>query len=173
MLDHVLPDITKAEPLSEFAAHVGDALAAKLEASGLYAKEARAMVNTWNRSYFQSEGVRVLYVLPQVWTEKFIPLQITPRPDNLVRVMVGRTELLTPEREQQVAQAVRQWAGTDSGRRETALNTLRAQGRYIQPILRRLARTTEDSAIREGCRKLLLTAWVNELHPTPITTAKR
>jgi hypothetical protein len=170
-LDHMIPDMQNAEPLTDFTTHVGDALAARLEASGLYAKEARAMVNTWRSSYFQSEGVRVLYVLPQTWTESFIPLQITPRPDNLVRVMVGRVELLTPAREQEIASAVRRSSDTDTMRRAHALATLYAQGRYIEPILRRLLRVSSDPAVRAGCRKLLLTDWVNDIRPPAATLA--
>ena len=173
-LDQVIPDMQNAEPMADFTAHVGDALASRLEASGLYAKEARAMVNTWRSSYFQSEGVRVLYILPQTWTESFIPLQITPRPDKLVRVMVGRVELLTPTREQEVANAVRLSSDSDTTRRAGALTTLHAQGRYIEPILRRLLRTSDNPAVREGCRKLLLTGWVNDIRPpaTPLQARK-
>ena len=68
-LAHVIPDMESAESLADFTNHVSDALAARLEESGLYAKEARAMVNTWRSNYFQSEGIRVLYILPQTWTE--------------------------------------------------------------------------------------------------------
>ena len=168
-LDHALPDTSAAESLPAFTSHVSDALAAKLAASGLYAKEARAMVNTWRSSYFQSNGVRVLYVLPQTWTEAFIPMQITPTPDRLVRVMVGRTELLTPDREQQITQAVRAWADPNPALHNGALQTLHAQGRYLQPILRRLLQTAPDAAVKANCRALLQTAWVNVLAPTPLT----
>ncbi len=55
---------------------IADDLAARLTESGLYAKEARAMVNTWTTSYFQTDGVRVLFVLPQSWTDAFIPMTV-------------------------------------------------------------------------------------------------
>ena len=56
--------------------------------------------------------------------------------------MVGRVELLTPSREQEVAEAVVQSFGTETSRRAHALTTLHAQGRYIEPILRRLLRVS-------------------------------
>ena len=83
----------------------------RLTESGLYAKEARAMVNTWTTSYFQTDGIRVLFVLPQSWTDAFIPMTIMPKPKQVVRVMVGRLELLSPEREQLAEAAVRDLAG--------------------------------------------------------------
>ena len=72
------------------------------------------MVNTWASSYFRTDGVRVLFVLPQSWTDRYIPLRITPRPAALVRVMVGRVELLTPERERRAEAAVRNLGVTGS-----------------------------------------------------------
>ena len=65
------------------------------------------MVNTWSQSYFGNEGIRVLFVMPQAWTDSFIPLEINPKPAQIVRVMVGRLELLTSEREQKAEKAQR------------------------------------------------------------------
>jgi hypothetical protein len=73
-----------------------------LVASGLYEKEARAMVKTWESAWLKDEGTRVLYVLPPAWINKSLPLTVTPKPDVLVRVMVGRHDLLTPEREREL-----------------------------------------------------------------------
>ena len=72
----VIPSMEGAKPLAEFTEAIADALAAKLTESGLYPKEARAMVNTWKNSYFQNDGIRVLFVLPQSWTDAFIPMNI-------------------------------------------------------------------------------------------------
>src|SRR5262249_43950943 len=89
-LTNALPPMHAALPLPAFAQKIGDDLAFHLIETGLYPKEARVMVNTWSRSYFQSEGVRVLFVLPQAWTDAFIPMEIDPQPIQTVRVMVGR-----------------------------------------------------------------------------------
>ena len=59
------------------------------------------MVNTWKTSYFQTDGIRVLFVLPQAWTDAFIPMQIEPKPRKIVRVMVGRFEMLAADRQRQ------------------------------------------------------------------------
>jgi hypothetical protein len=131
--------------------------------AGLYAKEARAMVNTWRASYFQTDGLRVLFVLPQKWTDEFIPMRVAPQPKEVVRVMVGRLELLTPEREQLAENAVRDLASPDEAIREGAFEYLREQGRYVEPIVRRMQATTRDGNVRAICNRLLLTDFVTEL----------
>jgi len=159
-----------ALPLDRFVERVADDLAGRLVESGLYEKEARAMVNTWRGSYFTSEGVRVLFVLPQSWTDQFIPLQITPEPATVVRVMVGRVEVLTPEHERRAEHAIHDLASPDSSVREKAFTTLRSEGRYVEPIVRRTMRTTTDEQVRTLCRRLLLTDFVTELR-TSLTDA--
>jgi hypothetical protein len=169
-VDDVVPSMADALPLERFAATVGDDLAAKLVDSGLYPKEARAMVNTWRTSYFTTDGIRVLFVLPQSWTDRFIPMTITPAPAELVRVMVGRVELLTPERERQAEAAIADLASPDPDVRAGAFATLRDQGRYVEPIVRRTLETTSNAQVRMLCRRLLLTDFVTEIR-TSLTSA--
>src|SRR5207247_1468137 len=64
---NVIPSMDGAQPIQEFSEAIGHKMAARLTECGLYSKEARAMVNTWRSSYFQTDGIRILYVLPQSW----------------------------------------------------------------------------------------------------------
>ncbi len=164
-LSNVIPDMAAAKPIDMFTREISDHLADSLTSSGLYAKEARAMVNTWTNSYFKTDGVRVLYLLPQRWTDRFIPMEIQPRPTSIVRVMVGRTELLMPERERKVAEAVRNLASDQATLRNTAFLTLQDQGRYLEPILRREAKMAADAEVRRISEKLLHTNFVNQIRP--------
>ena len=66
-----------------------------LVAEGLYPDEAQALLNTWEVSYFKSTGLRVFFLVPRVWTDFYLPLDISV-PADLNRVMVGRIELVTP-----------------------------------------------------------------------------
>ncbi len=159
----VIPPMEGARSAGEVADALADDLAARLVASGLYPKEARAMVNTWRSSYFATEGVRALFVLPRSWTDEFIPMQIAPRPKDVVRVMVGRLELLTSDRERRAEAAVADLASPDASRRLAAFEALRAQGRYVEPIIRRVLKSTADDRARLLCRKLLLAEFVTEL----------
>jgi len=169
-LDPVVPAMTGAKPVETFASLLADDLAARLVESGLYAKEARAMVNTWRTSYFATDGIRVLFVLPQQWTDTFIPMQVSPPPERLVRVMVGRIELLTPERERAAQTALANLTSSDAHVREDAFATLQRQGRYAEPIVRRTMASSPDERVRALCRRLLLTDYITDIR-TALTNA--
>jgi hypothetical protein len=66
-----------------------------LVAEGLYEREAQAMLDTW-RATWSEEGLRVLYVVPARLTDEVLPLAIDPAPSAVVRVLVGRAEILPP-----------------------------------------------------------------------------
>lgn len=170
-LERAVPSMDGSLPLDRFVETVAGALAARLVDSGLYAREARAMVNTWRSSYFKTDGIRVLFVLPRSWTDRSIPMRIEPRPAALVRVMVGRVELLTPDRERRMESAIRDLASPAAAARERAFTALREEGRYVEPIIRRTLQTATDERVRALCRRLLLTDFVTELR-TALTDAE-
>jgi len=74
-----------------------------LIADGLFADEAEAMLDTWEAAYFQSPGLRLFFTVPQAWTDYYLPLEFS-EPVELVRVMVGRIEITTPEQRALLAQ---------------------------------------------------------------------
>lgn len=84
----------------ELAAERLDALRADMHAAliadGLYPDEAAAMLDTWELSYFKSWGTRLFYIVPRAWTDRILPIEISPTPVQLQRVMVGRIDLVTP-----------------------------------------------------------------------------
>lgn len=89
-----------------FARTVGAFVLKALVEQGLYVPEARAMVATWSRSWFQKDGTRVLYLLPRAFVDQVLPLAIEPQPTQLVRVLVGRHECITPEAQDEVERAL-------------------------------------------------------------------
>lgn len=170
-----VPTLEEALPVERFADSIATDVAGRLQESGLYGKEARAMVNTWRSSYFKTDGIRVLFLLPQSWTDRYIPLKITPAPDEVVRVMVGRVEVLTPEREQRAEAAIRDLTSPDEQRRERAFAVLTNEGRYVEPIVRRTLEASTDERVRELCRRLLMTDFVTDLRSalTSASTGER
>lgn len=81
---------------------LSEALVKRLTEKGLYGMEALAMVKTWRSAWFGEEGTRVLYLLPEAFTEELLPLKVEPKPAKQLRVLVGRHDVLTPERERQI-----------------------------------------------------------------------
>ncbi len=78
-------------------ASVRAALVGMLIAEGLFTQEAEAMVETWSGSWFE-EGTRVFYIVPRPLVDRMLPLNIDPVPAAVERVFVGRLEIATPER---------------------------------------------------------------------------
>ena len=74
----------------------------KLVEAGLYQDEAKSMLATWQESYFEHPGLKVFWVLPRSLTDAILPIDITPVPDKMERVLVGRSEILFPEEEQSI-----------------------------------------------------------------------
>jgi hypothetical protein len=125
-----------------------------LVASGLYLKEAEAMIKTWRSSWFE-EGMRVFYILPRPATDAVLPLTIAPQPTELVRVLVGRTEVITPEMEKSVKQQVSLLGDSSPQVRDAARQNIRKYGRFSEPILKRILESERDTGLRERIRELI------------------
>jgi hypothetical protein len=98
-----------------------------LIASGLYAKEARAMIETWRDSWFE-EGTRVFYLVPTSVVDAILPLEIAPTPVEVVRTFVGRMEVFTPAALLTLGDAIAE--GDDA--------TVIAWGRFLDPMTERI-----------------------------------
>ncbi|AMV25927.1 hypothetical protein VT84_16130 [Gemmata sp. SH-PL17] len=86
---------------------LAELLVKELTGTGLYEKEAKAMVKTWDSAWFGEEGSRLLYLVPRAKTDELLPLTMDPKPTELVRVLVGRHDFLTPEQEATAEQQVK------------------------------------------------------------------
>jgi hypothetical protein len=131
----------KDRPQSEVFTELEQKLVIALTGQGLYPREATAMVNTWKDSWFSEDGVRVLYVLPRSWTDRILPMQLTPQPQELVRVMVGRAELITPGAEKAFCESLAVASHGDTQAREIAMSELKKLGRFAEASLQRVTNT--------------------------------
>ena len=122
---------------------------------GLYPREAAAMIETWRDSWFE-EGTRLFYLIPRVSVDAILPLDIEPRPAEVVRVFVGRLEIITPEMQTEVEHALRQ----------NDLRTLRKHGRFLEPIAKRLE-ARFSSASDQATMKAALLAVSPPAAPAP------
>ncbi|MEK7468127.1 MAG: hypothetical protein AAB074_11990 [Planctomycetota bacterium] len=148
--------ITKAaKPVDAMIAELRPALEAKLVEQGLYPKEAESMVRTWERSYFRTEGLRILYVVPRLMVDRVLPLALDPAPKELVRVLVGRLECVTPEEEATVLAAVRDWSSQDGPTRAKSQAALNKLGRFLEPHVRRVLMLSTDEQILANAKSLL------------------
>jgi len=101
------------------------------------------MVETWRDSWFE-EGSRLLYIVPEKFLSSVLPLTINPPPAQMVRVFVGRLELVTPTTEKAVQHALATHDGA----------TLAKYGRFLEPILQAMIKIESDAAtlrvLRDG-----------------------
>jgi hypothetical protein len=154
-------ELGKRRPLAAGVPAAKRQVADALVKAGLYRKEAEAMVNNWERSYFRTEGLRVLYVLPRATVDEALPIRIHPKPQELQRVMEGRVEVLTPKTLRDVERALTVLSTACPVRAHGAVLVKEAQavlaqlGRLREPVLRRIAATTKDVAVRKKAEELL------------------
>lgn len=118
---------------------IKEQLAAALTEAGLYRKEAEAMVKTWQDSWLEEDGLRVLYVLSEEWTDRILPLNLNPRPKEVKRVMVGRAEMILPSTEWQIVKSIARLADGGPEARKQAVAEVKALrlGRFLEPVLRK------------------------------------
>jgi hypothetical protein len=143
----------KEHDLDVYVADAQRQIAAALVETGLYPDEAQAMVETWSRSYFQTPGLRLLYVVPRGWTDALLPLEVTPAPARLVRTLVGRVEVL--DRAEEAALAARLAAAAQAARPPGPV--IEELGRFAEPKIRRVKALAGDEAVRRYCDQLLAT----------------
>ena len=125
-----------------------------LISEGLYEKEADAMLDTWRNSWFE-EGLRVFYVMPRKTTDAILPIKLDPQPDELVRVLVGRTELLTPEMEKTVTAQLKTLNDPSLSVRQSALKVINRYGRFTESLLTQILSHTSDPRIKAEVERLL------------------
>jgi len=93
------------------------------------------MVETWRQSWFE-DGSRLFYVMPAGFINKILPLTIHPAPAQMVRVFVGRLEIVTPTTAREVENA---FAAQDKV-------SLEKHGRFLEPILRTIMEQESNPA---------------------------
>ncbi|HEY4089758.1 MAG TPA: hypothetical protein VGM43_27730 [Bryobacteraceae bacterium] len=131
-----------APPLTSSVDAIRRDMTAILTQSGLYPKEAAAMLETWHDSWFEG-GTRVIYIDPRSTVDATLPLRVSPAPQSTERVFVGRVEVLSPWTENAIRTAME--AGD-----ATAIKQL---GRFLPAFIYemsrhgKLSRTTPGSAI--------------------------
>lgn len=141
-------------PIIESRVELLQAMRKSLASAGLFEKEAAAMVKTWEDSWFDEPGLRVLYVLPGNWVDSTLPLKITPAPTQSARVFVGRAELLAPAMEKNLQNLTHLYSMADDDQRQAlALEVKKFRlGRFTQAAFSRITQGNSD-------QKFVNSAW--------------
>src|SRR5262249_25031392 len=95
------------------------------------------------------------YVLPRKTTDAVLPIDVEPKPAQLVRVLVGRAEVITPEMEKAVKQEVGRLSDPSPKVRDEAFLEIRKHGRFSEPILKQILADETDTATRSRIKALI------------------
>ena len=112
------------------------------------------MVETWKDHWF-TPGLRVFYLLPTQATDAILPLSIRPKPTKIVRVLVGRIEILTQQRRQEIRTLAKGLGDPDFRAREKATQGLIRIGRFAAPVLEEILLDCKDLEVRARIRAIL------------------
>jgi len=123
-------------------------LEAALNSAGLYSEEAHAMLESWKDSWFE-EGSRLIYIVPDSFVAKILPLTIDPKPAMVHRVFVGRVELVTPATQRAIETAV---VANDR-------STLGKYSRFLAPMIETMLRENPGSVHRTELNQTLNDIW--------------
>jgi len=130
-------------------ADVEEIMVKELTAAGLFEKEARAMVKTWDSAWFADEGTRLLYRVPRSRTDELLRLTVEPRPTEVQRVLVGRHDFLTPEVEGSVDSLVKKM-GTSELDKQDAEQQLAKFGRFANQARAMAENRLHEKAVRKA-----------------------
>jgi len=126
---------------------LAEAMVKELTAAGLFEKEARAMVKTWDSAWFGEAGTRLLYLVPRAKTDELLPLTISPKPTEVTRVLVGRHDFLTPEQEA-VAEKLVKRSRAARAELNAAESELQKIGRFEQQARQQAEKRLDATAAR-------------------------
>lgn len=130
--------------LKDSGAEASEAILSVLGEQGLYPDEARAMLETWKDSWFE-EGTRLLYVVPNSFVNRVLPLSISPAPREIARVFIGRLELVSMKTRTAIEEALAKGDET----------TLAKYKRFLEPMLQILLQRESDPLKAELIRRRL------------------
>jgi len=130
--------------LEDSGADAAEPILSVLMEHGLYPDEARAMLETWKDSWFE-EGTRLLYVVPNSFVNRVLPLSISPAPSEITRVFIGRLELVSMRTRMAIEEALAKGEET----------VLTRYNRFLEPMLQIILQREPDPLKAQLMRRRL------------------
>ncbi|HLX62276.1 MAG TPA: hypothetical protein VKX17_13435 [Planctomycetota bacterium] len=124
------------------------AMRKELVADGLFADEAEALLKTWEASYFKNAGLRLFFLVPKPWTNYYLPVKVSV-PSEVVRTMVGRVELISPEKNAALDHLAAATDFSDKGL-EALQPDINVLGRFKTPLLADRMKTQPTPGIKQA-----------------------
>ena len=130
-------------------------LQSRLEAKGLFTKEAVGMVKIWRKAMFEKVGQRAMYMMEKADIDKMLPLTITPKPKKQVRVVLVRFECLSNSTKQKIEILIKQLGAVNFRDRRDAEKQLTETGRIGEALMRAVYANEKDPEVRLRLKEIL------------------
>jgi hypothetical protein len=130
-------------------------LAAQLKGAGLFEDEAKVIADVWKKAFFETDGLTTFYRLPQSEYDRLLPLTVNPKPEKVVRVMLGHQPRCEPELAEQVQKLIEQLSAREFPQRVAAQKQLSAIGKAALPYLNRALKDASDPELKMRLTKLM------------------
>jgi hypothetical protein len=148
--------LTFTEPAAkDWSAAAVREMVGQLKAAGLHEDEAGSLAELWKKELFETEGVTVFYRLPQSEYERLLPLTMSPRPEELVRVGLVIHPHCEPDLAERVARLARELDSNEFAVREDAEKRLDALAGAAVVYLKRLETGKLSAEARRRIERLI------------------
>ena len=158
-LIHYLPSIKDEDQKNKKVFNSADDAAAhlkaRLEAKGLFPKEAAGMVKIWKKSMFEKIGQRAMYMMEKADIDKMLPLRIHPKPTKEVRVMLIRFECLSLSVKSMIKNYIKQLGAKSYKDRKMAKEKLIEAGRVGEAVIRTALSEAKDPEVKMSLKEVL------------------
>ncbi len=152
---HYYADLS-SDPVSfQDAAEITTHMQSRLEANGLFEKEAKGMVTIWKKAMFEAPGYRAMYIMEKEDVENLIPLRIEPPPKTIERVFLIRFDCLSPEVKSEIEGWMMQLGADGYRERRAAKEKLLETGRIGEAMMRTEYETTKDPEVKKSLGEIL------------------
>jgi hypothetical protein len=130
-------------------------LGAQLKAAGLHEDEAGSLAELWRKELFETEGLTAFYRLPQSEYERLLPLTMSPRPEELVRVGLVIHPHCEPDLAERVSRLAKELDSDEFATREAAEKRLDALAGSAVVYLKRLETGRLSAEARRRIERLI------------------
>lgn len=144
---------------SKFVADASETLSKQIVEAGLHADEAGSLVDLWKKDLFETPGLHLFFRLPQSEYDARMPLTITPRPKEVVRIGLVFQGHLEPDFADRILELVKQLDSVRFADRDAATKKLLQIGPAALVQLQKLRSRRDLSAEVRERMDVLIRKW--------------
>ncbi len=123
--------------------------------TGLFRKEAKALLASWEPEFFKSDKIRIIYSLPRAKYDELLPIKISPKPLELVRTGLVLVEQVNPVLQKRIDNLAKLLTSTNQDEILYAQEKLIKIGKPAYATLKRLAANSKNPSLQQIVQAIL------------------